>query len=137
MNPLRDGSRTRWLAMKGFSSSLPPLQDLSWRNNTRSRLADCAFTGQVSNLLARGARFQLIASSLPGLALAQYNPLAIHELAANEPPSKCFGVHACKCRAWCASGRQRARPGYSSVNCDKALAWQAAPRVGRGQRSPR
>ena len=30
-----------------------------------------AFAGQVSNLLARGARFQLIASSLPGLALAQ------------------------------------------------------------------
>ena len=42
--------------------------------NTRSRLAGCAFAGQVSNLLARGARFQLIASSLPRLALAQYNP---------------------------------------------------------------
>ena len=42
--------------------------------NTRSRLAGCAFTGQVSNLLARGARVQLIVSSLPGLTLAQYNP---------------------------------------------------------------
>ena len=53
-----------------------PLHDVRCRTpcNTRSRLAGCAFTGQVSNLLARGARVQLIVSSLPGLTLAQYNP---------------------------------------------------------------
>ena len=39
--------------------------------NTRSRLVGCTFAGRESNPLARYERFQLIASSYPGLVLAQ------------------------------------------------------------------
>ena len=35
--PLPGGSRTRWIATRGFSSCHPPLQGLPWRNNPRYR----------------------------------------------------------------------------------------------------
>ncbi len=35
--PLPDGSRTRWIASKGFSSWHPPFQDFPWRNRRRVR----------------------------------------------------------------------------------------------------
>ena len=35
--PLPDGSRTRWLVGKGFSSSHPPPQGLPWRNLNSER----------------------------------------------------------------------------------------------------
>ncbi len=35
--PLPDGSRTRWIASKGFSSWHPPLQGFTWRNRRRAR----------------------------------------------------------------------------------------------------
>ena len=56
--PLPGGSRTRWIATRGFSSWHPPLQGLPWRNNrsvrpwhrpTGSRVP-CA---QVTDLCAR------------------------------------------------------------------------------------
>jgi hypothetical protein len=34
--PLPGGSRTRWIATRGFSSCHPPLQGLPWRNNRSS-----------------------------------------------------------------------------------------------------
>ena len=35
--PLPGGSRTRWIATRGFSSWHPPLQSLAWRNNRSLR----------------------------------------------------------------------------------------------------
>ena len=35
--PLPGGSRTRWIATRGFSSCHPPLQGLPWRNNRSVR----------------------------------------------------------------------------------------------------
>ena len=42
--PLPGGSRTRWIATRGFSSCHPPLQGFPWRNNRSARpwLPGCA-----------------------------------------------------------------------------------------------
>ena len=64
-----------------FSMLLPPLHHLLSTLHdgrcrtpckTRFRLAGCAFAGRESNPLDRYERFQFIASSSPGLRLAQY-----------------------------------------------------------------
>ena len=74
--PLKGRRRRRRLGFRGSIASLHhplcTLHDVRCRTpcNTRSRLAGCAFAGQVLNLLARGEKFQLIASPFPGLALA-------------------------------------------------------------------
>ena len=75
--PLRGRRRHRQLGFRGSIASLHhplcTLHDVRYRTpcNTRSRLAGSASAGRVSNPLARGEKFQLIASSFPGLALAQ------------------------------------------------------------------
>ena len=75
--PLFRRRRHRRLLFRGSIASLHhplcTLHDMRCRTpcNTRSRLAGSASTGRVSNPLARGERFQLIASSFPGLGLAQ------------------------------------------------------------------
>ena len=75
--PLRGRRRHRRLGFRGSIASLHhplcTLHDVRYRTpcNTRSRLAGSASAGRVSNPLARGEKFQLIASSFPGLALAQ------------------------------------------------------------------
>ena len=70
--------------MKAFRGSITPLRhplctlhDIRYQMpcHTHSRLAGCAFAGQVSNLLARSERFQFITSSSPGLVLAQQHSL--------------------------------------------------------------
>ena len=78
--PLRGRRRHQQLGFRGSIASLHhplcTLHDMRYRTpcNTRSRLAGSASAGRVSNPLARGERFQLIASSFPGLALAQPLP---------------------------------------------------------------
>ena len=81
--PVSMKSAAVWpFALTHFTSNDSARAEL-WRDAwaAQSR-AHCASAGQVSNLLARGARFQLIASSLPGLTLAQYKPQSV-------PAGKC------------------------------------------------
>ena len=79
--PLFRRRRHRRLGFRGSIASLHhplcTLHDMRYRTpcNTRSRLAGSASAGRVSNPLARGEKFQLIASSFLGLTLAQQNYL--------------------------------------------------------------
>ena len=58
--PLPGGSRTRWIATRGFSSCHPPLQGFPWRNNRTNKPSDDPHDDMDV------APSQLISRSIPG-----------------------------------------------------------------------
>ena len=66
--PLPGGSRTRWIATRGFSSCHPPLQGFAWRNKRSdkplTRISPCAPTARNTSggrVHPESCRFDLVA----------------------------------------------------------------------------